>query len=60
MITRCKNHIEVQTLLYRTFDKLDDFTIKHHARLGGPAIDDSLGLSLYFLNFPISLNIMIE
>ena len=26
----------------------------------GPAIDDSLGLSLYFLIFPISLNIMIE
>ena len=34
MKTRCKNPIEVQTLYYRTFDKLDDFTIKHHVRLG--------------------------
>ena len=34
MKTRYKNPIEIQTLCYRTFDKLDDFTIKHHATLG--------------------------
>ena len=45
----------------RTFDKLDDFTIKHHCQTWGPADDDTLRLSFsFFFNFPISLNIMIE